>query len=755
MAAWIGGHGPTQQLAQQMQWFQQHPPQWTQAPKIGWGYLLLPTVGLLGIVIGIMRMSPRPTRWSRGAIAGILVVLTLRYLLWRSLSTLNFATPLAGLLSVGLLSLELLTLSASLIQLLLLFRSRDRRREADVLAQDVIAGHYQPAVDILIPTYDEPAEILRRTVIGCQAMAYPHHRVYLLDDTRRPTIQALAHDLGCGYITRPDNRHAKAGNLNHGLTHTQGELIVVFDADFVPTTNFLTRTVGFFQKPNVALVQTPQSFYNPDPLARNLRLDLALTPEEDVFYRQVQPMRDGTRSVTCCGSAFIVRRSALQSVGGFNTESIAEDYFTGACLSAKGYDLVYLNEKLSAGLAPETMADYATQRARWAQGTIQALFIQANPLTLPGLSWVQRLVHLEGLLHWFTNFSRVAFLLMPLAYAFLGVIPIWATPRGLLFFFLPYYAVQLATFNWINERSRSALLSDLYSVVLCVPMAIAVLQTLLAPFARGFKVTPKGTRSDRFRFNWLLASPLLILFIATLGSLWINLGMYWVHRVWIYAVATDTVNAMKSYGLGWVWSTYNLVMIALALIMLIDVPRVDAHPWFPLQRTARLTLHLPARSPRPTQPLQPSDRSTSAQPTSAIAPYRLQKPTVWGTTTLLSQSGMEISVPKWPPLPHADTSNLAVTVELVDEQLAIAARITQVTHHQGLTHLILQFEDLSLTQERQLIPLLFCRPGQWQHRQSPGELKTLGLLLKTLLRPHRLLRRGSDRIIAASSLPLS
>ncbi|MCZ0904187.1 glycosyltransferase, partial [Microcoleus sp. HI-ES] len=199
---------------------------------------------------------------------------------------------------------------------------------------------------------------------------------------------------------------------------------VVFDADFIPTKNFLTRTVGFFQNPEIALVQTPQSFYNHDPISRNLGLENVLAPEEEIFYRQIEIIKDSADSVVCCGTSFVVRRSALEAAGGLVTDSICEDYFTGIRLSATGYRLVYLDEKLSAGLAAENIEAHLNQRLRWARGTLQAFFIDSNPLTIRGLRFVQRLSHLEGLLHWFTSLTKVLYLLIPLAYSFFGIIPL-------------------------------------------------------------------------------------------------------------------------------------------------------------------------------------------------------------------------------------------------------------------------------------------------------------------------------------------
>ncbi len=340
--------------------------------------------------------------------------------------------------------------------------------------------------------------------MGCQALEYASKRIVLLDDMGRPEIETLAAELGCEYMTRPEHLHAKAGNLNHAIARTTGELIVIFDADFVPTKNFLIRTVGFFQDAQVALVQTPQSFYNPDPIARNLGLEQILTPEEEVFYRQIQPTRDGAGGVICSGTSFVVRRSALIETGCFFTESLSEDFFTGIRLTARGYRLIYLNEKLSAGLAAENIADQELQRIRWAQGTLQAFFVNANPLTIPGLNLIQRLAYLEGLLHWFTSISRVGFLLMPLAYSYLGVIPLRATGADILYFFVPYYLVNLSVFSWLNNRSRSALLADIYSLVLCFPLALTVIKTMLNPFGKSLPASASIVSSAPSA--WMLSS---------------------------------------------------------------------------------------------------------------------------------------------------------------------------------------------------------------------------------------------------------
>ncbi len=584
VAAWFANIGPIEEFFARIHYFQENQPMLLEAPTKNSKYLVLPTVSLFLVAQVIMKISPTPKTWSRILVVGILLGLTIRYLSWRSLTTLNLAIPLNGVFSLGLFGLEILALSSSIILLCLMFKVKHRPQEADFYSQAILAQSFQPSVDIFIPTYDEAEFILERTVIGCQAIDYPHKKVYLLDDTNRPKVKELAAKLGCEYITRDKNTHAKAGNLNNALLQTNGEFIVVFDADFIPTKNFLIRTLGFFQNEQIGLVQTPQTFYNLDPISRNLDLENILTPEEEVFYRQNQPIRDGVNGVVCVGTSFVVRRRALEKVEGFVTESICEDYFTGIRISAKGYRLIYLEEKLSAGLAAENISGHATQRLRWARGTLQAFFIDSNPLTISGLSLFQRLAYLEVFLHWFINISNVGFLLMPLACVFWDVIPIKATAAEYLYFFLPYYFVNLTVLSWLNYRSRSALLSNLYGILLAFPLSATIIQTLLNPFSKGFKVTPKGVQSDRYYFNWNLAWPLLLLLEINTISLWINLCKC-IEQSW------EVVEPTKGLHLIGFWSGYNLLMIAVALLILIDVPKPDMYECFNLQRMVKLQVN--------------------------------------------------------------------------------------------------------------------------------------------------------------------
>lgn len=679
--SWFLGNTHVTELFIQLHLIQANPPSWIMAPETNNNfYLLVPTIVLFVLAQIVVKLSPEPTTWSRRLVATVLFALFVRYFLWRSLSTLNLADPTQGVFSIALLLMELLAMAGGALQMLLLFTVKNRDSEADKYSKAMKESGYKPSVDILIPTYNEPDFILKRTIIGCQAINYDKKQIYLLDDTRRQSVKQLAQELGCHYITRSNNSFAKAGNLNNALKQTNGELVVVFDADFIPTNNFLERTVGFFQNKNIALVQTPQSFYNSDPIAHNLGLQDVLTSEEEVFYRHLQPIKDGTGSVVCAGTSFVARRKALKEIGYFVTDSVSEDYFTGINLSARGYELVYLDEKLSAGLAAESIGAHIEQRLRWVRGTLQALFIKSNPLTIRGLTLWQRIGHLDGILHWFSCIPRVFFLIFPLVSIFGQLNPVLATTSEFIYIFLPFYAMQLTMFAWLNKRSRSVLLSDVYYLIQAIPVFLTVCKVMVMPFGKGFKVTPKGLSRDEFNYNWSLAWPMTVLFTATLISFSVSL----FH------------SANAGFNLGLYWSSYNVITITVAMITLLDLPKPSFYEWF--RRKKEVNIY------------------------SGLNTYQ-------SFTQKISEEGVEIV------LPTSINLETEVFVELVPEVLIVSGKVTSSRIQNNSLIVTVKFQNVSIEQHRGLVQMLYCNPGQWQRKSTPNELQSLLILFKLMLRP--------------------
>ena len=679
--SWLLGNSHVTELFVQLHLIQANPPSWLMPPQVSNKYYLLaPTVVLFLLAQIVIKLSPQPNTWSRRLVAMVLLTLFVRYFLWRSLSTLNLANPVEGIFSLTLLFMELLAMAGSALQMLLQLTVKNRDRQADKYSAAMKENGYNPSVDILIPTYNEPDFILKRTIMGCQALNYDNKQVYILDDTRRQSVKQLAQELGCNYISRSDNSFAKAGNLNNALKQTDGELIVVFDADFVPTNNFLERTVGFFQKDSIALVQTPQSFYNSDPIAHNLGLENVLTSEEEVFYRHLQPMKDGAGSVVCAGTSFVARRKALKDIGYFVTDSISEDYFTGVKLSAKGYELVYLDEKLSAGLAAESIGAHIEQRLRWVRGTLQALFIKSNPLTIPGLSLWQRIGHLDGILHWFSCIPKVFFLVFPVICIFGRLNPVLSTTSEFVYIFLPFYMMQLTMFAWLNKRSRSVLLSDVYYLIQAIPVFMTVCKVIISPFGKGFKVTPKGLSRDKFNYNWSLALPMTILFAASIVS---------------FSVSILSPPA-SGFNIALYWSSYNLLTISVAMITLLDLPKPSFYEWFKTKKEINIY--------------------------SEDCSYQ-------SVTQRISEEGVEVV------LERSTNLQTEVFVELLPEVLILPGKVTRSRVQDNFLIATIRFESISIEQHRELVQMLYCNPGQWQIKNTPNELQSVLILFKLILRP--------------------
>ena len=222
---------------------------------------------------------------------------------------------------------------------------------------------------------------MEKTIAGALCLDYPDFSVWVLDDGRRPWLKKFCEAKGVGYLTRPDNSHAKAGNINHALTKTHADFVAIFDADFIPQRNFLIRTIGFFSDPKIGIVQVPHAFYNHDVMQANLTLRKSLPDDQRFFFDAIMPSRDGWNAAFCCGSNSVTRRSALRAIGdALPTQSITEDMLLSLMMLRKGYVTRYLCERLAFGLAPESVKAFFVQRQRWARGAMQILYLAAGPL---------------------------------------------------------------------------------------------------------------------------------------------------------------------------------------------------------------------------------------------------------------------------------------------------------------------------------------------------------------------------------------
>jgi cellulose synthase (UDP-forming) len=369
-------------------------------------------------------------------------------------------------------------------------------------------------IAVLVPTYDEPEEVLLPTVAAAVSLE-PHHETWVLDDGRRPEVEQLARDLGARYLTRPDNRHAKGGNLNHALSVVEADIVAVLDADHIAQPDFLRATLPYFADPKVALVQTPQDFYNLDSFEHQPRGRRRIFNEQAIFYRVIAAGKNLWGGAFWCGTGALVRVAALRSVGGVATETVTEDIHTTIRLHRAGWKTVYHNEVLARGLAARSYDEYQLQRRRWATGAMQVLR-RENPLTVPGLTFGQRLSYATTLWAWFDAWRSLGYILLPILALVTGGVAISAPLEVLAPAFLGTLALQFVAFRVLARGYYPPYLSVLFEF-LRMPAILAGTLTLLGRRPEEFRVTPKGRREPepaRIRLPLLTVALLALTAVA-------------------------------------------------------------------------------------------------------------------------------------------------------------------------------------------------------------------------------------------------
>lgn len=530
---------------------------------------LTPGILVAGAALIVLPWLREDDERARAAMVAVMVVLMWRYMVWRWLGTLPPAgVTLEYVVGVVFAVIETAMLAGSTISLIFLARMSDRTPDADNNAPWLTQLDPPPLVDVFICTYNEEAAILERTIVGALSMDYPRYRVWVLDDGRRPWLQALSAELGAGYLTRPDNAHAKAGNINNGLKHVAAlpeppDFISILDADFVPAPQFLRRALSLFREEDVGIVQTPQHFINPDPLQTNLSMTRVWPDEQRYFFDVVMASKDAWGAAFCCGTSSVIRFRELHRIGGFPTDSVTEDYMVTLKMKAVGYRTIYLNERLSLGLAPEGLKEYITQRSRWALGFVQIFMGTLGPLRRGnGLTPIDRISLIETFLYWSANYSfRLLGILVPILYWMLNINAVQANVVDTLSYYLPHFMAQILIMGWMARGRVMPIMSDVTQLLAATQILQAVAHGLVKPKGHKFKVTAKGgDRSQRF-VQW----PLLRLFL-------LYLGLTIAGVVWAF-LFEDGTKLRDSSALCLFWSWYNILVLTIACVVCIEQPR--------------------------------------------------------------------------------------------------------------------------------------------------------------------------------------
>lgn len=521
---------------------------------------LLEWLAISSFALILFYFLSRKYHWSKQVLIALFLGINAIYLGWRAVYTLPTMNTISIIAGILLLLTELAGFLQSIVFSIISWKPFKRKH--------IPLSDFEtlPTVDIYIATYNESEDLLKRTIAACTLIRYPKNlmAIYVCDDGRRASVRELCEEYGIGYIDRKDNSHAKAGNLNHALTKTNGEIVVTMDADMVPQANFLERTLGQFTDPEMVFVQAPQVFYNDDPFQYNLFFEDQITNEQDFFMRQLEQGKDRFNATMYVGSNALFRRTALEEVGGFATGVITEDMATGMLLQSDNRKTAFINETLAVGLSPETYADLLKQRDRWCRGNIQVIR-KWNPLKMKGLSFMQKLLYMDGIHYWFFGIYKLVFLLAPLLFLVFNIYSLDVDFDQLLWFWVPAFISSQLMFKTIANKKRTVLWSHVYEVAMAPYMALSVLSEVFLKKKFKFNVTRKGVQTDRRRFLWTTSIPYLVLAGLTIVAL-VKVSLYY-----LYPEQYD-VNPDVLY-INIFWVLYNAAAIILAIFLTFERPR--------------------------------------------------------------------------------------------------------------------------------------------------------------------------------------
>jgi len=520
--------------------------------------------------------------------------LSVDYFYWRVTTTLGYNDFISFFFAMLLFFAEVY---GFVVYILSIFVNIDPRDRQPIPLPTETATY--PTVDVMIPTYNEEIDLIEVTVLSALGMEYPKDKftVYVLDDggtdqrcnapdadrsaaarKRRKDLTALCEKLGAVYRTREKNEHAKAGNINHCLHNSSGDLILILDADHAPTTDLLKNTVGWFLKdPKMFLVQTPHFFVNPDPIERNLQTFNHMPGESEMFYRVIQKGLDSWNAAFFCGSAAVLRRKFLMEIGGISGDTVTEDAETALTLHSRGYNSAYIGRPMVAGLSPETLGGFIGQRVRWAQGMVQ-IFLLKNPLIIPGLTLPQRLCYFSSSFFWFFAYGRVVFMLAPLCFLFFGLKIYNANFVDFAAYCIPHLIAVFMVSDFLFGKVRWSFVSELYELMQSVFALPAIFKVFLNPRAPTFNVTAKGETLSQ-DFISPLAKPFYLFFLLNLAAM----------AAGVFRLINSPADRFPTT-ITMLWSAFNIFILLAAMGALLERRQRRATPRMPAEVPVRVRL---------------------------------------------------------------------------------------------------------------------------------------------------------------------
>ncbi len=449
---------------------------------------------------------------------------TIIYLLWRTFFTIPVEYGLVSIIAgIALLIVEALGMVEAFVHYTNMY-------SVENYPLPVVPDELMPDVDIFIATYSEETKLLYKTINGCLHMQYPDKskvHIYLCDDNRRPEMRELALRTGIHYLDRPDNKGAKAGNLNNALKYSNSPLVVTLDADMIPKHDFLLKTIPYFvdneiknrgrkeeDKIKLGFLQTPQCFYNPDLFQFNLFSEARIPNEQDYFYKDIQVARTRSNSVIYGGSNTVLLREALNAVDGFYTDAITEDFATGILIEKKGYVSLGVGEPLASGMSATDLQGLVQQRIRWARGVI-ATGRKMHIYTSSKLSFSQKMNYWASIWYWYAPIKRLIYIMSPIMYATFGFMVFKCTLIQVLLFWLPMYISSNISLRILSGNIRNTKWTGIYETVLFPFMFIPIILESFGITLKKFKVTDKNEQQNQKGKNFLYIVPFLILIVLS------------------------------------------------------------------------------------------------------------------------------------------------------------------------------------------------------------------------------------------------
>jgi cellulose synthase (UDP-forming) len=662
--------------------------------------ILLLAIGWAVATIEQKHATGRTSEYLHLFMVWLSLITTFRYVYYRTNYTLNLTSGwLDAVSSILLYVAELYAIMTLVLSFFQTLKLKDRKP----LDLEMIPQEQWFSVDIYIPTYSEDVEIVRKTALGAIAIDYPadKKKVYILDDgraekfrDRREQLRQMCDELGCTLLTRDNNDHAKAGNINTAMRHTDGELILILDCDHIPVRDFLKDTVGFFYKPKVSLVQTPHWFYNPDPFERNLQTGGEVPVGNELFYKVLQRGNDFWNAAFFCGSAAVVRKSHLLEVGGIAVETVTEDCHTSLRLHSKGYETVYYDRIMVAGLAPEKFSAYVGQQVRWARGMAQILRIE-NPLFNPRLklSFAQRVCYFSATSHFFFGFPRLMYALAPVLFLVFGLNPIRGLGLETLAYALPHFFISTYANYIAYKHVRFSFWNEIYEFAMSFQAGMVTMLALFNPKLGKFNVTDKGMMVTKRSFDWSSSKGLVIVGVLVLASL--AAVPFWL---------IISPEKAESVLVNMVWSIFNIVLIVSALLVAFEQPQ--------LRKSHRLERKL-------------------------TAIVRGTKQTQQGTTLNVSETGCQVALNSWSEL--ADEVEVEITGDY-GAKAQVRGQIIRVAPMESQTVLSVEFLPMTRSQTDALNVVIYSDVREWysQNREKIDDpMESFGFIATSLQRAFR------------------